>query len=125
MGFHLTCLYFFLRTRQRPPDMSILLVEISFLDQILNKLFGVFGPSAGIIYTLGHISTNSESSKSVMARDHNLVREDTPELAQPSKPSRWSRFADFPYAADGFHPQCSTLGLGISINFFKFPPWSN
>lgn len=125
LGFHLTHLYFFIRTRQCLPYLSVFSVEFSFLNRILNELLGVLRPSVGVIYALGCISTHSESFESVMAMDCNLIREDTPELGHPLEPSRWPCFTNLPYIIMEFHLWYPTLNLGISVDSFKFLPWSD
>lgn len=81
LGFHFVHLYFFFRVHQCPPDLGFFLVDFFFLNRILSELLRVLSPSVGVIYTLGHMSTNFKSSESVMDLDHSLVRVDSPESA--------------------------------------------
>lgn len=120
-GFHLTRYYYYLRTQQCFPNLSVLGLDSSFLSCVLNQVLEVLGPSASIIYALGQMDNSSESTESVMALNRNLVRADSLDSAQPLMPIRSSRFASVPYAAEHVIFALWRLRLEDLRRFYQIP----
>lgn len=70
------------------------------MNSVLNQILEVIGPLADVVYALDWMSNSTDSFDSFMALDANMVREDSPDSAQPSVSARWSCFTSSPYAAE-------------------------
>lgn len=73
-------------------------------------------------YALDRMNIDAESSKSMMALDHNLVREDPSESVEPSSSARQSHFASLSYSTEGVASTLSVNRLNDLQEIFQIPP---
>lgn len=120
-GFHLTCFCYYLRTQQHFPDLSVLGFDSSFLSCVLDQVLEVLSPLVSVIYAPGRMDNSSKLTNFVMAFDKNLVRANSPDLAQPSVPARSGHFTGMPYPTKQVFSTLSRSWLEDLCHIYQIP----